>query len=302
MRLHFGNLDIPKAAAKRLVRLSPSTKLSRVQQVLAQSIGYRDWHELAVVSAAGKPAGAKVPSPADAAEIILNIAHELALSEGDTQYALLKARLLPAMPLSSQLEFRAMIWRQQLFGPPQRRKTGTIVKVKAHGETRAAYLRKFGRPCYVLYDTGPGACADFEIITPRQPMPDFVPSRLWMPYGYWTLQDGSEVIFARDYLPLWRISADGVERLKPWYWIKGIIDEFHFAKAAGTVIWSRERTRDLALHHLESRRIFELPVLVDAMPHLLAADIESMDDGLRRLYERQVTIDAVPAYASDRYA
>lgn len=71
---------------------------------------------------------------------------------------------------------------------------------KAYGSDTPAYLIRSGKPTYLLFDTGMGSRADFEVATPRKPLADFVSSRLWLPYGYWTLQDGSEVIFARDYL------------------------------------------------------------------------------------------------------
>lgn len=44
----------------------------------------------------------------------------------------------------------------------------------AHGP-RLAYLRYPGRPTYLLFDTGFGERADFEVATPRSPLPDFVP-------------------------------------------------------------------------------------------------------------------------------
>jgi hypothetical protein len=36
-------------------------------------------------------------------------------------------------------------------------------------------------------------CADFELVTPRVPLEDFVPARLWLPYGYWTLATGPKL-------------------------------------------------------------------------------------------------------------
>ncbi len=61
--------------------------------------------------------------------------------------------------------------------------------------------------------------AYFEVVTPRFPLPDFVPSRIWLPYGVWKLSDGSEVLFSRDYLPMWRVSSERTERLAPRLWI-----------------------------------------------------------------------------------
>jgi hypothetical protein len=135
-----------------------------------------------------------------------------------------------------------------------------------------------------MSDTGMALRADFKVVTPRTPLPDFVPSRLWLPYGYWTLRDGSEVMFSRDYFPLWRIAQGAVERLDPWLWIKDKTAETHFTKAAATVVWAVGPARELALQHLVARRIFELPKLVDVMPHLFEPDVDKIADGVGRLH------------------
>mgnify|MGYP000855220764 CR=1 FL=1 len=205
MRISISDLSRAKAAAKALARLSPAAKLATVHEGLARTFGYRDWHELSVTAAA--------PAPATAAEdilsVVLGLSDALDLDPGDVQYALNKARLLPATPLSidAHLSLCAATWRRY-FGPPGRGKPGTIVKVKAHGQVRPAYLLQPGRPTILLFDTGLGSCADFEVVTPRTPLPDYVPSRLWLPYGYWTLTDGSEVMFSRDYFPLLSIGVE----------------------------------------------------------------------------------------------
>lgn len=38
---------------------------------------------------------------------------------------------------------------------------------------------------------------------------DFIPLRLFMPYGKWVCPDGSEVLYNRDYRPLWKRETDG---------------------------------------------------------------------------------------------
>ncbi len=163
--------------------------------------------------------------------------------------------------------------------------------------SRPAYLRIAGRPSSVVYDSGPETCADFEVVTPRSPLADFVPSRLWLPYGYWTLSDGSQVIFARDYLPMWRIVEGVVERLEPWYWIKGINAAFNFAQSRGTSDWAAGDARELVLAHLAQHRILGLPRLVDVMPHLLEPEVGSIAKGVGRLRERRGGDALLPAYA-----
>lgn len=299
MRIQFPDLGRPKQAAKNLVRLSSGLKLSAAHEALARVLGYRDWHELSisthpVTSSASREAGAD-----DALRIVLGLADTLGLPDPDVQYAISKARLLrdAPWPMEDQLGLRTKIWRQRVFDSPGRGKPGTVVRDRAHGANTPAYLRRAGRPTYLLFDTGMGERADFEVVTPRTPLADFVPSRLWLPYGYWTLQDGSEVIFARDYLPMWRVTEGTVERLDPWLWINGITTEFHFTTSAATVVWASGPARELALYHLTKHRIFELPKLVDVMPYLFGTDVETITDGVERLREVSGADKIPPSYA-----
>jgi hypothetical protein len=102
---------------------------------------------------------------------------------------------------------------------------------------------------------------------------------------------------------MWRIAGQSVERLDPWLWIEGISKTHHFSASCGTVIWDRGRARDLALGHLASRRILELPRLVDAMPHLIEAGAESMSRAVDALRCR-VGGGSLPSFArlNDRIA
>jgi hypothetical protein len=295
MRIQFPDLARPKQAAKNLVRLSPDLQLSTAHEALAHVLGYRDWHELS--SSLRSDASPARCETADAVRVILGLADALKLPDPDVQYAISKAGLIQDRSIDNQLSVRSTIWRQRVFGPPGRGKPGTVVRDKAYGANEPAYLRQAGRPTQLLFDTGMGIRADFEVATPRIPPADFVPSRLWLPYGYWTLQDGSEVIFARDYLPMWRIADGTVERLDPWLWINGIASEFHFSQSAATVVWSTGPAGDLAQRHLEERRIFELPKLVDIMPHLFGADVEAIKDGVEKLREQRGGGQAPPASA-----
>jgi hypothetical protein len=271
MRIQFPDLSRPKSAAKLLSRYSPKVNLASAQEAIARAAGYRDWHELRNA----QPASQSVFDFEAAGQIVVGVGDALGLSYSDVQYAVAKSRLLGASPwrLDDHLALTTKVWRERIFGTPARGKPGTVVKVRAHGEARPAYLSRAGRPTHVLYETGPGICADFEAVAPRLPLADFVPARFWLPYGHWTLCDSSEVIFARDYLPMWRIAEGKVERLDPWLWIEGIEDMKVYSSQLGTVIWARGLARELALSHLRRHRIFELPRLVDAMLHLIG-DVE----------------------------
>ncbi|MCF8505759.1 MAG: hypothetical protein K9G59_12680 [Caulobacter sp.] len=228
-------------------------------------------------------------APEVLAPLVFGVSEVLGLHNGDVQFALSKARVFGdrAWSMEDQLGVRSAIWRQRLFGAPARGRPGTVVKVRASGwPTRPAYLRRPGRPSWVIYDTGPGICGDFEVVTPRSPLPDFVPTRLWLPYGYWNLRDGSEVVFSRDYFPLWRVTNGVVERLEPWYWIKGIVRTTHFTTQAAVVDWTSALARRHVDAYLAQHRILGLPRLVDAMPHLFEHDVETMSAAVARFHER----------------
>lgn len=298
MRAYFSDLTRPKQAAKYLARAGSELKLATVHETLASALGYRDWHELSTFARPDNSAAEQDIGLDDVLRVIFKLADALVLLESDVQHAVSKARLLRATPWSidDQMALRASIWRRRLFGPPGRGKPGTIVRDMAYGSKTPAYLRYPGRPTYLLFDTGFGERADFEVITPRSPLPDFVPSRIWLPYGVWTLNDGSEVVFSRDYLPMWRVSNERAERLAPWLWITGIVDEAHFL-SPGSATWATGAARERAVAYLQRHRISELPRLTDIMPHLFESQVETLSDGVARLYAAQRVPEAAPPYA-----
>lgn len=298
MRIHFSDLIRPKQAAKYLARASTELKLAKVHEALARALGYREWHELSITSYPNGLAAPDGPGLDAALLTIIELADALGLPDGDVQYAVSRARLLGATPWSidEHMVLRASIWRRRVFGIPGRGKPGTVVRDKANGSVARAYLRYPGRPTHLLFDTGFGTRADFEVATPRSPLPDFVPSRIWLPYGLWQLTDGSAVLFSRDYLPMWRISNDRTERLAPWLWITDIAAEKHFG-GPGTAIWASGPARDSAVGYLQRHRILELPMLTDIMPHLFEPQVESLQDGVARLYAARREAEALPVYA-----
>lgn len=295
MRIQYSDISRPKQAAKNLARLSSSLSLASAQAALARALGYRDWHEFSSVRGPGTPVsshGTETP------RIIGAIADDTGLEDGDIQYALTRARLFGSTPwsLEDQLGLRAKVWRERLFASPARGKPGTVVRDKAYGSNARGYLLKGGRPTTILLDSGLATRADFEVATPRSPLPDFIPSRLWLPYGYWTLVDGSEVLFSRDYLPLWRIADRIVERLDPWLWIEGKSEESHLP-APGSSRWVDGFARERALERLAVHRIAELPRLVDVMGDLLDVEIDSIRQGAWRMHKRLGAGAATPPYA-----
>lgn len=295
MRIQFSDTSRPKQAAKNLARLPGAPALSTVQAVVARSLGYRDWHDLDQNPGTDSAVSSTGP---DAPRIISNLAALIGLPDADVQYAVSKARLFGSTPwtLDEQLDIRAGLWRSRLFGPPGRGKLGTVVRDMAYNARTPAYLLVPGKPTTILSDTQRLTRADFEVTTPRTPAADFVPSRLWLPYGAWTLNDGSEVLFSRDYYPLWRIDGERVERIDPWLWIDGKVDEMHFAPPRSSV-WASGPARDAALEKLARHRIADVPRLADIMAHLIDPDIDTFGPAVARLRVRSYPDAVTPVFA-----
>ena len=312
VRIQFSDIERPKAAAKQLVRVNPSLKLAAAQEALARATGYRDWHELAA-SLHSDNDGTTDLHEAPMVALIHQLANDLGMRFGDVQYALTKARFLEILlPLKLQLSLRARALREYVFEPPGRGKPGTVVKSKARslgGSVKPgsqgyllpknAYSRGGVR---VLFNNGICSLADFEVQTPRLPIPDFLPARFWLPYGCWTLEDGAVVPYSRDYFPLWHIDPNGkITRPEPWYWINGIKQNLYFPESCETPgIWSHGPSHAAAIQFLGDRRVLGLPRLVEAFPLMFEAGVESAKDAIIKLQSKVQQHGEIPKYAKER--
>lgn len=311
MRIQFSDIERPKAAAKQLVRVNSNLKLAAAQEAVARVTGYRDWHELAASLRSESDETADLHAAA-MVDLIDRLANDLGMLFGDVQYALTKARFCEIL-LSLEMQFglRARALREYVFGTPGRGTPGTVVKSKARSLFGSI---KPGSQGYllpksvdsrgnsqVLFSSGICNLADFEVQTPRLPIPDFLPALFWLPYGYWTLEDGAVVPYNRDYLPLWHIDLDGrITRPEPWYWINGIKKNFNFPEFCGTSIWSHGRSHAAAIQFLRHRRVLGLPRLVEAFPLMFEAGIESAKDAVMKLQEEDEQHGELPKYAKER--
>lgn len=300
--MHIQVLDAArlKATAKHLERVVPHLQHAAALDAVARSLRYRDFFEFTAHPDA-VAANAVDADPATAFGVIVRLVAELEAPPGDVLFALGKGRLLSntAWPLDTHLALRAALFRETVFKDARHGGPGTVVLDRVQGRPvrKRAYLQALGRPTVMVFDTGPGHRGDREYTIPRTPLPDFVPERLWRPYGVWALKDGSAVAFSRDYLPIWRVTPAGVERVQPWHWIHGIAEEMRFFDATPDTDWTGPRAVARADAWLAQHRIRELPRLVEVFPHFFEPDVQRFEDALQRFHSAEPE-RPLPSYAS----
>ena len=298
MRIFFQNIERAKKSAKALAASVNGLPLSAAQATLAAMAGYRDWHDLAECICRGREkmlgaSGQHDRFRPDAADLALGLSDRLGLSVGDGLYAVAEMRL-PGIGIGD-LESYEATWLR-LFKETQplrggKRAPGTVVRINSpgwEGMGAIAILKKYGRPTDLITHKSPNAgVADFEVVFPRKPLSLFVPARLKLAYGVWTEEDGSKVLFSRDYKPLWRL-MDGKrpERLRPWLWIEWI-DQQHFWDGMNTPWWSVRRLEEEE-DRLRDFGIRCLPMLVETLPDLIFdSDLQTVGDAVERMAERE---------------
>lgn len=91
---------------------------------------------------------------------------------------------------------------------------GTLVMIRSSREIGIVLKTEEGG----FYGGGVTVCTDTSLeasLVKEEVFPltnqsiDFVPLRLFLPYGKWTCLDGSEVLYNRDYRALWKKQSDG---------------------------------------------------------------------------------------------
>lgn len=278
MRLHFPNLSRPKKAAKHLANLL-TAPLSRCQSSIARACGYRDWHDLELNHSAGAASPLDQSIPRDEfiqrqADLVLIIANCLDVPDGDAQFALAESHLSgdKLATLEDQIAIRLAIWRRTTLPLTKRRERGATGVLKSPGRNgEVVILRSFGNPASVITNQNVGGVADFEYVSPKSPPPLFLPMRLYLPYGYWTEEGGSHVVFSRDYKPMWRLRHGArPERLYPWLWIKWKDQTFLWDD--GNTPWANSNMQRKLESFLQKNEIRMLPVLADALPLLVHND------------------------------
>lgn len=272
MRFAFPNLTRPKKAAKSISQ-ELRIALSTTQQGMARTMGYVDWYDFEKNHTKGDvfqldESLSNSDFIARQVSLSLSLSRELNIADGDAQHALSFARLTGDRPTSlfEQISIRVECWRLTSLPPAEKRKPGAIGKLNATGyRNQPVILQSYNRPSKVITHKSIVTVADYEYVSPREPLSLFVPLRLYLPYGYWLEETGAKVLFSRDYKPLWRIvSGARAERLNPWDWITWK-DQQWFWEDSNTP-WASEHTKLNLENLLRDNNIQTLPILADALP------------------------------------
>jgi hypothetical protein len=287
MRLAYPNLTRPKKSAKTVASLL-GVPLSAAQAAIARICGFHDWHDFELNHAKNPPL--VLDQALDHAEylarqtqLILALAREAHVADGDAQFALAHARLTGdrSASLDDQIELRLRCWRETVLPLAAKRSRGTVGTLKSPGRNgETVILRSFGTPTTVITQKNVGTVADFEYVSPRNPPPLFLPLRLYLPYGHWIEADGAKVLFSRDYKPMWRIREGArAERLSPSLWIR-YREQAHYWEDANTP-WDEVEVRSEMEALLAGLGLGCLPIWADALPILVHDDkLRSFSDAL----------------------
>ncbi|MCR0983138.1 hypothetical protein [Roseomonas populi] len=292
MRIFLPNVTRPKKAAKHVARLL-GVPLAQSQRAVARACGYRDWHELegGLASSPHSPLDTELAYDDFVqrhARLALGLAGALGIPDGDAQHALSGARLTGDRPpnLADQIAIRLACFRATSMPLSAPRMPGAVGRLKSSGlDGQVVILRESGKATRVVsHGSSSMLVADFEYITPRTPLPLFLPMRLHMPYGFWTEAEGSIVVFSRDYKPMWRIRPDSsVERVEPWLWIRHVRETYLWQ--VGDEPWENPDVAARLEGWLAERSILGLPILADALPALVHERHASMSDAARLLQD-----------------
>ncbi len=126
---------------------------------------------------------------------------------------------------------------------------GTLVWLKPYRCHARAYVARSAWDSRIGY-YGKGGfymVADFEVSVPhdQSTAENLTPMRLYLPYGKWLCADGTEVLYNRDYCPIWARTRDGkVFTLDPDTWIANIQTSVSHYFADRSTPWSSKTTHE----------------------------------------------------------
>ena len=121
-------------------------------------------------------------------------------------------------------------WQHFLNSPTPPIQSGILVRFKERSWLAIA-VGQSGESvtCYTNWGTMRCLRSEISICRDQTEAASFKPMRIVMPYGKWTCTDGTEVLFNRDYRPIWKRHPNGVVvAADPDEWVKFAKQEYLF--------------------------------------------------------------------------
>jgi len=259
-----------KRASQSISKLDKAGSLSACQAALARATGHRDVHHMQALQAKGHLVASATTDVR--ASIVSNLYKITGLRAGDLLDALIRARFFDGSPdPAMSLAVREAMFDAD-FADRGRHAVGSSCRIKASGynDQRALVVERGEGP-----NSRSRAMMDHNIYSfVSREMPAyragsvFIPLRFWMPYGFWVEEDGSKIIFSRDYCPLWKIQEgksplrDDPDREVMFIDQQRFFDEGSFTGPIDDVM-------EQGMEILRQHRVVSLPRLVEWFPECL---------------------------------
>jgi hypothetical protein len=281
-------LGIVGKAAKMLSQES-ATSLSQCRETISKAIGYNDYYDLGQNGPSKLGVNNLATSHSTEAEtrITALIASQLDVSPVTVHHILANTLFHNGQPpnMDHALKVISGVFERTVLPQQGKRQSGQIGKLKSSARNgEHVILRDFGRVTQIMsHQSANAIVADFEYVSPTKPLPLFIPMRLYMPYGFKTEDDGSRVLFSRDYLPMWRLrKGKKPERMKPWEQIYS--GGLNFVLPEGDMPWHNSNNFTVCLRFLEHEGIRSFPLSLDALPLIVKDNsVSSYKDAVKAL-------------------
>jgi len=139
---------------------------------------------------------------------------------------------------------------------------GTFVRLIGKNQIGVAFHHRYDSESVVGYsDGGTFHCGRHEVRVLRKQLSleDFKPMRLTLPYGKWLCEDGREVLFNRDYTPIWDRSLDNVVgNISPDTYVHHKDTVFYFDDATAPYYYENAHTLEKCLNVLKEWGVEDL--------------------------------------------
>jgi hypothetical protein len=163
---------------------------------------------------------------------------------------------------------RSIRRRKQL--PP-----GTFVRLIGKNQIGVVFNHPYGEDSVVGYSDGGSFHVErneVRVLRKQLLLDDFRPMRLTLPYGKWIVEGGMEVLFNRDYTPIWiRHANEAAEVINPATYITHQETVFYYEDATAPY-YGNAKTHEVCLSVLEEWAVSgQMPMIMELIPLAMAS-------------------------------